>query len=53
MVNERLIKMEVEGPLEAVGGGAEADITSKLHGVLVEELTPIQSTLQVGFYQLK
>jgi hypothetical protein len=35
--------MEVEEPLEA----PEADITAKLQGVLVEELTPIQSTLQV------
>jgi hypothetical protein len=35
--------MEVEEPLEAT----EADITAKLQGVLVEELTPIQSTLQV------
>jgi hypothetical protein len=38
--------MEVEMPLDAAGSG-DGDITTKLHGVLVEELTPIQSTLQV------
>jgi hypothetical protein len=38
--------MEVQGPLEAVG--AEADIASRLQGVLVEELSPIQTTLQVS-----
>jgi len=37
--------MEVEGPLEAAEAGA--DIATKLHGVLVEELSPIQTTLQV------
>jgi hypothetical protein len=38
--------MEVQGPMEAVG--AEADIASRLQGVLVEELSPIQTTLQVS-----
>ena len=41
--------MEVEEPLEAT----EGDITAKLQGVLVEELSPIQSTLQVFLILMK